>query len=1130
MTLRSLVAISLLAGSLSASAGLPGKRPAGSRSNVQVNATYRPFLINAVFNYYGNNGDGSYNRYSTSNEGFEFPKGSGKTTVFEEGVLWGGYHKGRTAIDFTGKSIPIPDVGGSEYRHGLQPGAITTYGDSTKDPLAADPSNPLNRTYRVRPDISPGVPFASVQDKIQQEEIPYISRYENLSALDIYNQYVRDWTEWPGSLGAPFTYGVDAQGRQRSSPAPYDPLYDVPGKPGANQTLWYVANDVDTLVTAYLADSPPIGLEMQRTIWGYKRPGAIGQSIFASTLLINKSGARIDSMFLMQWVDPDVGDGGDDFVGCDTVRSLAFAYNGKPVDAMYGTLVPAVGYDLLQGPLVPGAPGDSAVFRLNRKHGFRNLPMSSFVFFLPYVSYYQDPVDGPGSDLQWYRLMNGTIGASGAPFINPLTQQPTKFCLSGDPVSGSGWIDGTYGLTPADRRLALSSGPFAMAPGDTQEIVVASVVGLGSDYLSSVTVLKALADRDRAAFNNLLVLPSPPPPPTVNVARMDGEIMLTWGDSATVAATEGAADQGYAFEGYNVYEFSSPAGDNPLLLGTYDVVDGIKAIVDTAFDEQTGFYLTSVLQRGTDSGIRRVFDTKTNALTNLPLANGNPYYFAVTAYGYSGFPAAMTGSHSIESSPRILTVIPQSPNPGTRYNQVKGDTIPVTHAVTPGFKASDGRVVASVVDPTSVTGDTYAVTFSTDTASGTFTWGIRDQTKNRSLVSRLTNQGGGSSSPLVDGLLVELFGPPPGMKTGDQYLNPGDTLQWGWYIPSGTRKWSPSGSDNAGSYHLEGFTRGGLYNGAIGNAFDHWYSGGVTHDRLANVLIKFAATDSTWNVTSPPADPNFSRGYRYVRHATDASTFASHPDWAALIPNRSAGFAYQDYNYSIPFSAWNVDVTPPVRLAVGHLENNAIGGMVDGKWWPPSNAMPAVDNGLTQREWWFIFNAPYTDPAPNPALTVDILNNTTPMMWWGMPDRSTDAYAAGDQFMIIANRVNGPADTFTFAPKAPTVNDPGIARADVTKINVFPNPYQSFDTVDPTRFTQVVTFTHLPPRAIIRIYTLAGIMVKSILKDDPGQFLQWDMNNQAGRPVAAGMYIVYIQMPDLGSAKTLKLGILAEKR
>ena len=37
------------------------------------NDLYRPMLINNVFNYYSNNGDGSFNKFSSSNEGFEFP-------------------------------------------------------------------------------------------------------------------------------------------------------------------------------------------------------------------------------------------------------------------------------------------------------------------------------------------------------------------------------------------------------------------------------------------------------------------------------------------------------------------------------------------------------------------------------------------------------------------------------------------------------------------------------------------------------------------------------------------------------------------------------------------------------------------------------------------------------------------------------------------------------------------------------------------------------------------------------------------------------------------------------------------------------------------------------------------------
>jgi hypothetical protein len=1032
--------------------------------------------------------------------------------------MWGGYQKGRS----------IPKVGGSWYRHALQPGPILQSGTYGALLLAADPSNPSYRIYRVRPDINPRTPFASVQSIIQTDEVALISRYESTSARAIYDQYIQDWEEWPAALGAPFVYGVDANGRQRSAPSPYDPLFDVPGKRGSDQTLWYVANDLDSALTAASTGSPSLGLEIQRTIWGYRRPGAINQSVFLGTVIVNKSGVQVDSMFFGQWSDLDIGDGGDDLIGCDTSRDLGYSYNGNVIDAVYGTQIPAAGFVLLQGPITPSSP-DTAIFSSQRRPGYRNIRMTSFSYFSSGYPIYADIITGVGADIQWYRALQGYLPLTGVPYIDPVANSPTKFPVSGDPVTKTGWYDGLAGLGPNDKRLMMSSGPVTMAAGDTQEIVVANLAGVGADYLSSIMVMRSVTDRIRSASSSLLYSASPPPSPFVHAAQLDGEIILTWGDSTTIAATESTMDQGYAFEGYNVYEFASSSGLSPALLATYDLVDGLRAIVDTVYDPSIGFLVTNVAQRGSDSGILHSMDIQESVLTHLPLSNGSPYYFAVTAYRYSPTPSATTGSHSIESSPRILTVVPQSTNPGTRFHQARGETVLVTLTVKPGSLPSGGHVIPTVVDPASVTGDTYAVTFTQDSVLQTVTWGIRDRTKNKSFVSGLTNQNGGPASPIVDGIRVEVIGPPPGMKTSDQYTNPVDTAEWGWYVPSGSRKWSPSGADVTGAYHLEGFTRGGINNGAIGNAFDHWYSGGVTYGRLRNVLLKFAATDSTWSVTAPPPDSNFSRGYRYVRNAADASTFAAHPGWAALIPNKSGGFAYQDYNYSIPFTAWNMDVTPPVRLAVGHLENNAPGGVVDGKWWPPSLSQPGVDNGSVQREWWFIFDAPYTDPVPNPALTVDIQHVLTPMMWWGMPTRTADAYAQGDEFMIVPNRINGPADTFTFTPKGPTLNDPAIAKADVTRINVFPNPYQSFDRGNPSRFTQVVTFTHLPPRAIVRIYSLAGIMVKSILKDDPGQFLAWDMKNESGRPVAAGMYIVHIQMPDLGSAKTLKLGILAEQ-
>jgi hypothetical protein len=256
---------------------------------------------------------------------------------------------------------------------------------------------------------------------------------------------------------------------------------------------------------------------MHRTVWGYNVSGALGNTIFASTLIINKSGAPVDSMFFVQWSDPDLGDAGDDFAGCDIQRNLGFVYNGLNSDPVYGVEVPAVGYALVQGPIIKtGNPRDTAIFRLNHRKGYRNREMTaSAIGVCGNAAYACPPAPGVGADIQWYRIMNGTGAVTDQQYIDPTTNQPTKFVVSGDPATGQGWVDGTFGLTPGDRNLSLSTGPFSLANGDSQEIVIASIVGVGADRISSINVLKQNTDVVQTMFNGLLQVPTPPTPPEV---------------------------------------------------------------------------------------------------------------------------------------------------------------------------------------------------------------------------------------------------------------------------------------------------------------------------------------------------------------------------------------------------------------------------------------------------------------------------------------------------------------------------------------------------------------------------------------------------------------------------------------
>ncbi|MCB0297321.1 MAG: hypothetical protein KDG51_19245, partial [Calditrichaeota bacterium] len=332
-------------------------------------------------------------------------------------------------------------------------------------------------------------------------------------AQEVLDDYQADWNNWPGDIGAPY-YDLNNNGQ-------WDPGTDEPGLQNADQVVWFVVNDLDAGTVTNLYGSPPIGLEVQVTMWGYNSEGPFGQAGYQRYRLINKSGFRVDSMFIAaKWVDPDVGTYTNDLTGCDTVLNTMFCYNGYPTDPdfqAYGLTPPAIGYTLLQGPVVP-SPGDSAWFDFRRIAGYKNLPMTSTSYFATGSNLEDPPLNSYAGTLSWYNMLNGYI--PNADTINPspyLTGSgpnaglPTRFPVSGDPVSGSGDVDGQgTNLIPGDRRMSLHSGPFTLQNGDTQEVVFAIVGGIdpAGDHLSAVAKLRSHIQAIRTLYPEAAALPA----------------------------------------------------------------------------------------------------------------------------------------------------------------------------------------------------------------------------------------------------------------------------------------------------------------------------------------------------------------------------------------------------------------------------------------------------------------------------------------------------------------------------------------------------------------------------------------------------------------------------------------------
>ena len=83
-------------------------------------------------------------------------------------------------------------------------------------------------------------------------------------------------------------------------------------------------------------------------------------------------------------------------------------------------------------------------------------------------------------------------------------------------------------------------------------------------------------------------------------------------------------------------------------------------------------------------------------------------------------------------------------------------------------------------------------------------------------------------------------------------------------------------------------------------------------------------------------------------------------------------------------------------------------------------------------------------------------------------------------------------------------------------INVVPNPYYAFSEYERARLDTRVKITNLPERCTVTIYSVNGKLVRQFKKDSPVTSIDWDLNNIKGIPVAGGVYLIHVDVPDVG--------------
>ncbi len=120
--------------------------------------------------------------------------------------------------------------------------------------------------------------------------------------------------------------------------------------------------------------------------------------------------------------------------------------------------------------------------------------------------------------------------------------------------------------------------------------------------------------------------------------------------------------------------------------------------------------------------------------------------------------------------------------------------------------------------------------------------------------------------------------------------------------------------------------------------------------------------------------------------------------------------------------------------------------------------------------------------------------------------------------------------TYSFTPRPSDPAVPGLAYrfqavspatfpttgdVDLTKVHTVPDPYYVTSNLESTTNRKILKFVNLPNQAIIRIYSVSGVLVNVLTHNDQagGGEETWNLRNRNNQFVASGVYFYHLETP-----------------
>lgn len=714
----------------------------------------------------------------------------------------------------------------------------------------------------------------------------------------------------------------------------------------------------------------------------------------------------------------------------------------------------------------------------------------------------------------------------------------------------------------------------------------------------SVQVAKDYDMVAQLVFDANFPAPPPPPPVSYSTKTGEGFIDLNFTTSPQVRyrAIDTVLDIDRKAQGYYITAFrtnsksNSIAGvENAVEVANYSYKNFIQNIyqrkgnggIDLVRPVATGTRLLDTLVYMDTATGRIRFTLREDPFTGGPLVKGKEYYFSIATYtlnykairhkeggafGTAGDYLDFAGSGYEEFETPIIRVVYGS-------NMYAPGLPPTSATQDAGF--SKGAVKYVIVDNDQLTGDNYAVEFFPDSALTTTWipyWRLRNTTRNTILLDSSKTYNFDTtdfSGRVFEGIIPRVKPITPAYRSLEVQYN-------SYKKPAGV--WKPGIAEFSTLRET-----GAYYAGKDVAAVDVGFPSSVTAsrsditraDRLRNIEFRFTPGKAYRYLNGYiGANPIARRGsYAFAEQVTGSDTTAGRGpigQWDATN-NRALGFI------DVPFQVWVKDTVykEEYQLAVAYIERAAnLFGKADGVWDPDTSVkrtgefivvfdekFDATGNqklykggvfnlagGGTATAWADISKG-YTIPAG--AVGVDGITRRDSIIarspWFnalyviGMERRVPDTtFANGDQFTVgVTTYPYTSADKFTFSTKLKGELTANEQKDLFNKVTVFPNPlfaYNPATSYDPNNNPDdpFVTFSNLPAEVTIKIYTLAGTLIRTLTQFDKldgvsAPYLRWNLQNEAGLRVASGMYIAIVSSPKYGE-KILKFGVVMPQK